>query len=523
MTANQIDTGKGRASGAVRRRLRTPLVTVGLTFLLLALVLGLAALVAWQAYRSALTTAEARAQSSAQIVAAHVEWMMTASDQALRRIDSALGGHPVRPTADEISDITGAVGDLPPGFRFSVYDETGRLRMSSDPQAAIFSVADTPYFRELKDGRFLVISAEPKSNDENQPFFIVARRMSRGDAFYGIASIAIPNTRMEFLWRSLNLGADSSVAIIGNDGWLVARHPNVPQAIDYSDSPLFKNFLSTRSEGVYLAGRSPVDGQVRIVGYSRVLGWPLVATTGIALDQALAPFYGSLNTGLALGLPLVLLLAGGSFWVARLLRDDMMRRHELEDALERNRFLLREIHHRVKNNLQTVASLVRLQPLPAAAREDMGRRITAMVAVHEQIYRSDQFDKVQASGYIERLVQDIAVGYRRPVEIQTSLAPLSVSRDQAIPLGLIVNEVVTNAFKHAFKEDREGRLTVVLDEPEPNKGRLVIRDDGPGRQEQTGRGGMGSSLIEGFAHQIGGTYSYDNDGGTVFSMVFPLR
>jgi len=145
------------------------------------------------------------------------------------------------------------------------------------------------------------------------------------------------------------------------------------------------------------------------------------------------------------------------------------------------------------------------------------------VAVHEQIYRSDQFDKVQASGYIERLVQDIAVGYRRPVEIQTSLAPLSVSRDQAIPLGLIVNEVVTNAFKHAFKEDREGRLTVVLDEPEPNKGRLVIRDDGPGRQEQTGRGGMGSSLIEGFAHQIGGTYSYDNDGGTVFSMVFPLR
>jgi len=523
MIVNQIDTTKARQAGAARRRLGTPVITVGLTFLLLALVLGLAALVTWQAYRSALATGEARAQSSAQIVSAHVEWMMTASDQALRRIDSALGGHPVRPTADEIADITGAVGDLPPGFRFSVYDETGRLRMSSDPEAAIFSVAETPYFRELKDGRFLVIAAEPNSNDESQPFFIVARRMSRGDEFFGIATIAIPTTRMDFLWRSLNLGAGSTVAIIRADGWLVARHPHVAQPIDYKDSPLFKDFLPTRSEGVYLAESSPVDGQVRIVGYSRVLGWPLVATTGIARDQALAPFYDSLKTGLVLGLPLVLLLAGGSFWVARLLRDDMMRRHDLEEALERNRFLLREIHHRVKNNLQTVASLVRLQPLPPTAREDMGRRITAMVAVHEQIYRSDQFDKVQATGYIERLVRDIAAGYDRPVEIETSLAPVSVSRDQAIPLGLIVNEVVTNAFKHAFGGDRKGRLTVVLEEPEPGRGRLVIRDDGPGRQVQAGRSGMGSSLVDGFAHQIGGSYSYENDGGTVFSMIFPLR
>lgn len=525
MTANRIDTPKTRLPGAVRRRLGTPVVTVSLTFLLLALVLGLAALVTWQAYRSALATAEARAQSSAQIVAAHVEWMMTASDQALRRIDSALGGQPVRPTADEIADITGAVGDLPPGFRFSVYDETGRLRMSSDTEAAVASVADTPYFQELRDGRFLVISSEPDNVDQNQPFFVIARRMSRGENFFGIASIAIPISRMDFLWRSLNLGPESTVSIVRTDGWLVARHPHVGQPVDYTDSPLFKVFLPDRSEGVYKAESSSVDGLVRIVGFSRVLGWPLVATTGIARDQALAPFHASLKTGLVLGLPLVLLLAAGSFWVARLLRDDMIRSVELEEALERNRFLLREIHHRVKNNLQTVASLVRLQPLPLAAREDMGRRISAMVAVHEQIYRSDQFDKVQASGYIDRLVQDIAASYDRPVKTETSLARLTVSRDQAIPLGLIVNEVVTNAFKHAFADGRAGRLSVVLDEPEPGEGRLVIRDDGPGRTEtkKADRKGMGSSLIDGFAHQIGGTYTYENDGGTVFSMVFPLR
>ena len=523
MTLNQIDTTRAHQPGSVRRRLGTPTVTVSLTLLLMALVLGLAALMAWQAYRSALSAAEARAQSSAQIVSAHVEWMITASDQALRRIDSALGGQPVRPTADEIADITGAVGDLPPGFRFSVYDETGRVRMSSDPKAAAASVADTPYFQELRDGRFLVISAALDSKDQEQPFFVVARRMSRGENFYGIASIAIPLSRMDFLWRSLNLGPESTVAIISTEGQLVARHPHVDRPIDYSNTPLFQVFLPASSSGVYQGANSPVDGLDRIVGFSRVLGWPLVAITGIDRVQALAPFHNSLNTGLVLGLPLVLLLAAGSFWVARLLRDDAARRLELEEALERNRFLLREIHHRVKNNLQTVASLVRLQPLPAGAREDMGRRITAMVAVHEQIYRSDQFDQVQAAGYIERLVQDIAAGYDRPVQVETRLAPVTVSRDQAIPVGLIVNEVVTNAFKHAFAGDRKGRLAVVLDETGSGTGRLVIRDDGPGRAEQVERKGMGSSLIDGFVHQIGGTYTYENDGGTVFSMVFPLR
>ena len=523
MTLNQIDTTKARPSGAVRRRLGTPTVTVSLTLLLMALALCLAALMAWQAYRSALSAAEARAQSSAQIVSAHVEWMMTASDQALRRIDSALGGQPVRPTAVEIADITGAVGDLPPGFRFSVYDETGRVRMSSDPKAAVASVAETPYFQELRDGRFLVVSADLGSRDQEQPFFIVARRMSRGEDFFGIASIAIPTSRMDFLWRSLNLGPESTVAIVRTDGQLVARHPHVDRPINYTDTPLFQVFLPAGSEGVYQGSSSPVDGLDRIVGFSRVLGWPLVATTGIARDQALAPFLSSLKTGLILGLPLLLLLAAGSFWVARLLRDDAARRLELEEALERNRFLLREIHHRVKNNLQTVASLVRLQPLPASAREDMGRRITAMVAVHEQIYRSDQFDQVQAASYVDRLVKDIAAGYDRPVQVETRLAPLTVSRDQAIPIGLIVNEVVSNAFKHAFAENRKGRLTLSLDEPEPGTGRLVIRDDGPGRAGDAGRKGMGSRLIEGFAHQIGGSYTYENDGGTVFSMVFPLR
>jgi len=505
-----------------RPRIATPVAAITLTTVLLAAVLGLAALIIWQGYRSALSTAEARAQASAQIVAAHIEWMMAASDQALRRIDAAVGDNPVRSTADSIADIAQAVGDLPAGFEFSVYDVTGRTRLASASDDAVADISDSAYFGELRDGASIVISQGPKVQGERS-FFVIARRMARDGAFRGVASIAIPSSRMDLLWRSLNLGPFSTVSIIRSNGWLVARHPDLDRPLDLSKSPLFVNFLPEKSEGVYYSAVSPADGVARIVGFSRVKGWPLVATTGIDRGEALAGFSSSLRTGLALGLPVIAILLAGAWWIARLLGADEERRAALETALERNRFLFREIHHRVKNNLQTVSSLVRLQPLPKEVRDDMGRRIAAMVAVHEHIYQSDQFDRVEMSGYVDRLVREIAAGYDRAVEIDTRLVPLTVSRDQALPVGLIINEVVSNAFKHAFTDDTPGRLTVEIAEPEIATGRLTIGDNGPGRRPEGERKGMGSNLVDGFVAQLGGRYSFENRDGTVFSMTFPLR
>jgi two-component sensor histidine kinase len=104
----------------------------------------------------------------------------------------------------------------------------------------------------------------------------------------------------------------------------------------------------------------------------------------------LAAFRRNLLTGTVIAVPLFGILGWGLLWTARLQKADEARRLELEQSLERNRFLLREIHHRIKNNLQTVASLVRLQPLPADARQSIAGRIGAMVAVHEHMYQNDQ-------------------------------------------------------------------------------------------------------------------------------------
>jgi len=326
---------------------------------------------------------------------------------------------------------------------------------------------------------------------------------------------------MDEFWSLLELGPRSTVSVVRTDGWLVARHPQLPQTIDLSGTLLFTNYLPAAQGGVYHSATSVADGISRIVGYRTVELWPLVAITGIENAEALQFFWRSLRDGLLIGLPLIALLIVGIFWIVRLLRADAGRRRELEQALERNNFLMREIHHRVKNNLQAVSSLVRLQPLPQDRKDDMARRIAAMVAVHEQIYGTDQFERVHVAPYVERLVKEVAEGFRGHVTIEMRIESLTVGPDQAMPLGLIVNEVVTNAFKHAFANRTDGRLLVSLS-VEGKVARLEIEDDGAGHTTDQ-RNGMGSRLIDGFVAQLSGTLDIDAGfgSGTKVLISFP--
>lgn len=498
----------------------TPLAAIGFATILFAAIAALAGLMIWQSYSAALKAGEAKATSSAQIVAAHLQWMMEASDQALRRVDSALGDGPIRVSAGAIADIRQAVGDLPEGFQYSVYDETGLLRLSSVPEAIGIDVSDREYFNRLKDGELTVISPQLEERLSGEKVFVIARRISRGGRFNGAASIAIPTRTMDEFWSSMELGPNSTIVAIRTDGWLVARHPQLDRSINFSGAKWFTELLPQRSSGFYHSAVSPADGKSRIVGYHRVENWPLVAATGVERGEVLQHFWSSLRGGFIVGVPTAALLVLGTLWIASLLRRDMARREQLEQALERNAFLFREIHHRVKNNLQAVMSLLRLQPLPDESKADMSRRIAAMIAVHEQIYESDQFDQLELTPYIERLVKEIAAGFPGKVELEFRLQPVSIERDHGLPIGLIVNEVVSNAFKYAFGNG-QGHLLVQLSR-EGDDARLLIRDDGPGYAPETARKGMGSRLIAGFAAQIGGRLEKDTATGTAVTIVFPV-
>jgi PAS domain S-box-containing protein len=161
---------------------------------------------------------------------------------------------------------------------------------------------------------------------------------------------------------------------------------------------------------------------------------------------------------------------------------------QLRNSLSRQEVLLREIHHRVKNNLAVIASLFYLESThtndakAVALLEDSRRRIRSMALVHETLYRSDNFASVDMAEYARILANEVMASYRPLTEsmrLFTDLQPVRLSVDQAVPCGLILNELVSNAFKHAFPDNRSGAVHVSLRESE-GKCIMCVADDGIG-------------------------------------------
>jgi two-component system, sensor histidine kinase PdtaS len=290
--------------------------------------------------------------------------------------------------------------------------------------------------------------------------------------------------------------------------------------VDLSEYALFEH-LPNAASGTFHAV-SPIDGAYRMTGYYRVPGLPLIAVTGISMEGALDRLWWRLLTLALLGLPLILALIVISAWIVVLLRRDEHTRTELSQALQQNEMLLREVHHRVKNNLQIVASLIRLQPGPPEAKTEMARRIAAMSAVHEQLYLSDQIGRIDLGDYIRKLVDSLAETYGRRAGVTYDLDQIGAEIELALPLGLVVSEITSNAFKHAFPDGREARLTVELKPHEDGQARLRISDNGVGFDPEHQDGGLGLRLLKAFSQQLNATYSFHIEDGTTLELTFPL-
>jgi two-component system, sensor histidine kinase PdtaS len=229
--------------------------------------------------------------------------------------------------------------------------------------------------------------------ESGEKIFLIAHRIERGGNLAGAAVIRIPVEVMSSMWGSLDLGPGSTVGLLRDDGWQVARHPPVEKPVNLSDYILFTDYLKKSPNGVYEAV-SPVDGQERIVGYRKVPNAPLVVIASVGRSFAMTKLHEQMKQLALFLLPIMAGLAVLSIWVARLLKRDEKMRANLAAAAERNNLLMREIHHRTKNNLQSVASLLNLQPISEESRAAMTARIAAMSALHEQAYRSDQYSDV---------------------------------------------------------------------------------------------------------------------------------
>jgi PAS domain S-box-containing protein len=217
-----------------------------------------------------------------------------------------------------------------------------------------------------------------------------------------------------------------------------------------------------------------------------------------------------------------------------IIRDITARRRaeeELKASLREKEVLLREIHHRVKNNLQVVSSLLNLQAgyidneASKMAFRESHQRVRAMALVHERLYRSENLARINFGEYLDTVTTEIArLHARGPVRTSTSVAAIDLEINQAIPCGLIVNELVTNAFKHAFPSGRGGTVHVSFRRVDMKSVELKVEDDGigfPVDHDVRGRTSMGMMLVTSLAEQIGGTLGIKSRQGACFTLTFP--
>jgi PAS domain S-box-containing protein len=212
--------------------------------------------------------------------------------------------------------------------------------------------------------------------------------------------------------------------------------------------------------------------------------------------------------------------------------DRRLVEQQIRDSLREKEAMLKEIHHRVKNNLQVISSLLALQVnyIEDAKIGEMFRdsqnRVRSMALIHERLYQSPDLASIDFGRYIEDLVADLfrAYGPRTDAitkEIQTDQVYLAV--DAAIPCSLIINELVSNTLKHAFPEDRPGIVRVSL-RAVGDKLRLVVADDGVGLPSNYDIGGsqsLGLQLVSTLTEQLDGSLVHRSDPGTEFEIIFP--
>lgn len=411
------------------------------------------------------------------------------------------------------------------------------------------------WFERLREGGDTAVSRIVSGSMSEHPIIIAARRRKTDGTFAGAVTVAIDLAQatdaleLELLPPGARLGLwdpDSVFALDAEQPLLFDQLP--PALLDQMQS----GHATIHVRNADFAGGGTVvispliDGHIGTVvvspdgpGYSGWSGYDLVGTVlipflmwalaivcvWIAIDRfvlrwlsylrRIARLYGSgrldIDPRRAETAPAeVEELATTLAHMAASLQEQ---REELENAIDQRTALLREIHHRVKNNLQVIVSLLNLQAgrLPEGpgreALYEARRRINALALVHRSLYEAEDLRLVEMQPFLRELlhyVSDASQSAEQAVEVEVRSEDIDLEPDYAVPLALFVTEAANNAFKHAFEDRKSGRICVVLRRMEGDMLEIAVEDDGSGLAEDAGEG-TGSTLMTAFAQQLGGS------------------
>ncbi|MDB5590018.1 sensor histidine kinase [Enterovirga sp.] len=332
----------------------------------------------------------------------------------------------------------------------------------------------------------------------------------------------------------------------------ILANSSSPQPIGTDAPPAFRQAITGRNTGLF---QSDLDGEPMASAFrrSRLTGWVVIASisrresdrlmTGTALATTAAGAVSLLLAGI-LAVFIVhtvmerrvseeRLAASRTLGEldARLLATTQEALGEQRKAASEREVLLREIYHRVKNNLQIVQSLLRLgsRDLQAEQREPFEsavRRIGAMARVHTLLYNSPDLASIDFKDYLEELLKELSEGFgagERGIESVLDANAMRMPLDTAVPLAFIAVEILTNAYKHAFPKGRTGQITVQVSRDDGNA-LLRIRDDGIGiGPDSAAKRRLGLTIVRKLVQQIGGTLEEPPPGSSVFTVRFPVE
>jgi len=204
----------------------------------------------------------------------------------------------------------------------------------------------------------------------------------------------------------------------------------------------------------------------------------------------------------------------------------------LESALAEKTVLLKEVHHRVKNNLAVIASLLNMRACVTEnsearrALEESQQRVHSMALIHEHLYSSEHLDRIEFSEYARELVEQLysaTVRERERISFGFASEPIELGVHRAVPCALILNELLSNVFKHAFPDGRKGKVSVILKAPTPGTVELAVEDDGvglpPGWENSKS---LGWQIVRILAAQLDGSLAAEPCSGTRFVLRFPI-
>ena len=508
-----------------------------------------------------------RLTQSAQAAASDEENLLASAEQIARALSNVNAVRHVTHECDEV------LGDALIGVKYfaniSRLDATGRNVCSALPRAKGQNAGSRPIFRRVRASRSFVVSGQIQSAVLGQP--VIAGMLPLHDAtgrFEGAVSVVLQLHWLDFMVRAQGLPKGAVVFIFDQDGNVLATN----------DMTVAKELLPAAKE---YAGRT--DIQSAVAGGS---SWTFASSTlrGSVISVAFAmreshlfgPTY--LHVGTDFLMPILMIsLAWAGIWFAterqvtqwiaylrrisaayrsghysirpqlddaprefRALGDGMSdmadavqdRDRKLRDALNQKSLLIREIHHRVKNNLQIVMSLLSLQTgqlKDPAAREALMQaqvRINALALVHRILHEIEDQTTIDLKRLLHELTHQITEGMRGDhvgIKVEESLVQRDVPGEVAVPLALFAVEALTNIFKYAFAPGQDGLVQIELAAAPDNKLKLTITDNGQGfNPENTRTGGIGTRLIRTFGAQIGGVSTLRSElgKGTIVEVVF---